>query len=97
MRKKKSPPSGLPKTQAELEHIRTEANNEGAAHALEILLYVLADKFGWGAYDLQGLMARVVDQAQAISTGMTATAFQMIVRAGSSTRATPPFTTFGVC
>lgn len=69
MRKKKGPPSGLPKTRAELEHIRTEANNEGAAHALEILLYVLADKFGWGAYDLKGLMARVMDQAQAITAG----------------------------
>ncbi len=69
MRKKKGPPTGLPKTRAELEHIKTQEHNEGAAHALEILLYVLADKFGWGAYDLKGLMDRVVDQAQAISNG----------------------------
>ena len=68
-RKKKTPPAGLPRTQAELEHIKTLEHNEGAAHALEILLFVLADKFGWGPYDLQGLMARVMDQAQAITAG----------------------------
>lgn len=69
MGKKKGPPAGLPKTRAELEHIKTEANNEGAAHALEILLYVLVDKFGWETDELIRLMNSVASQAQAVSTG----------------------------
>ncbi len=47
----------------------TQAQNDGAAHALEILLYVLADKYGWDADQLAGLMHRVADQTIAITEG----------------------------
>lgn len=61
----------LPETMAELHHMLTEANNEGAAHALEVLLFVLVDKFGWDTDQLVELMDHMGRQAQAISNCYT--------------------------
>jgi hypothetical protein len=69
MRKKKGPPAGLPKSKAELEHEKTKAMNEGVTKALEILLYVLVDKFGWDADQLQDMMRHVRGQVSGISDG----------------------------
>lgn len=68
-RKKNSSDIQLPKTRAEMHHMLTEAQNEGAAHALQILLYVLLDKFGWDTDQLCALMDRVADQARAVTEG----------------------------
>ncbi len=59
----------LPKSISEYAGALTAAQNEGAAHALEIVLYVLLDKFGWDTDQLCSLMERVADQARAVTDG----------------------------
>lgn len=63
------PVKRLPKSIAEYAMALSEARNEGASHALEILLFVLVDKYGWDADQLKTLMTRVGDQALAITEG----------------------------
>ncbi len=59
----------LPKSIGEYAAALTEAQNEGAAHALELLLYVLIDKYGWERDAVKELMDRVADQARAVTEG----------------------------
>ena len=66
---KKGPPEAMPKTRAELEHIKTEAARKGSDLALTILLYVLSDKFGWDTEQMVSLKERMHEQADAIGKG----------------------------
>lgn len=59
----------VPGTVAEYAAALTAAQNDGASHALEIVLYVLVDKFGWDQDQLKTLMDRVAYQAQAVTEG----------------------------
>ena len=63
------PVKRLPKSIEEYAGAMTAAQNEGASHALEIVLYVLIDKFGWDHDQLKALMDRVAYQAQAVTEG----------------------------
>lgn|GEM_PF-6815890 len=63
------PVKHLPKSIPEYAAALTAAQNDGAAHALEIVLYVLVDKFGWDTDQLCSLMERVADQARAVTDG----------------------------
>lgn len=59
----------VPATITEYAAALTASQNEGASHALEIVLYVLIDKFGWDHDQLKALMGRVAYQAQAVTEG----------------------------
>ena len=59
----------LPKSIGEYAGALTQAQNEGAAHALEIVLYVLVDKFAWDVDQVKDLMDHVANQAQAVTQG----------------------------
>lgn len=61
----------LPKSIPEYAAALTQAQNEGAGHALELVLYVLIDKFGWDVDQVKALMERVASQAQAVTQGYT--------------------------
>lgn len=50
-------------------HTLTEAQNKGAARALEIVIFVLLDKLGWDRDQVAALMKHVADQAQAVTLG----------------------------
>ena len=59
----------LPKSIGEYAGALTQAQNEGAAHALEIVLYVMVDKFGWDVDQVKTLMDHVANQVQAVTQG----------------------------
>lgn len=71
----------IPKTVAEYAAEMTEARNEGASNALEIVLYVMLDKYGWDTDQLTELMHRVGEQAQLVTEGyMTPADIRRVLR-----------------
>lgn len=59
----------LPKSISEYAAALTKAKEEGSDRALAILLYVLADKYGWDMDQLFQLRERMNEQLTAINEG----------------------------